>query len=362
LSSIKNICIIASSLGGGGAERVASQQSKMLQDLGFKVCVITILNNVTYPVSGKLLNLGLEIGGKDSIIAKFNRHFKIKRFLNDNNVDVIIDHRVRSSVLNELLYSFFTYSGKSVMYYVHSYVIKNYIPSDTFFSKKVFKRANKIIAVSKEIELHVKNTFGFENIKTIYNPIEINDEKLTQLESYQSKFEYVLFYGRIVDEVKNLKLLINAYHKSILKENGIKLLIVGDGKDRNMLIEMANGLNLSEMILFKPFTQSPFTVVKQAKFTVLTSKYEGFPMTMLESLSCGVPVVSVDCKSGPNEIIRDKFNGLLVENNNAEALAEAMNSFVLNAKLYNICKKNAKESISKFNVETISKEWLNILK
>ena len=127
-------------------------------------------------------------------------------------------------------------------------------------------------------------------------------------------------------------------------------------------IDLVDKLNLSEMILFQSFTPNPFPVVKQAKFTVLTSRYEGFPMTILESLACGTPVISVDCKSGPNEIIKNEYNGLLVENNNIKALSDAINLFVLDTKLYNICKNNSKESISKFNVETISKEWFNILK
>jgi len=361
LTSQKNICIIASSLGGGGAERVAAQQSKLLQDIGFNVYVITILNSVTYPISGELLNLGLEIDEKDSIKAKVIRHFKIRKFLNSKNIDLVIDHRIRSSVLNELLYSYFTYSKKMVMYYVHSYKVENYIPSNNILLRRVFKRAQKIITVSKAIEKRVKNTFGLESVQTIYNPIE-QYTSLPLNERAPSKYEYVLFYGRLVDEVKNLKLLINSYHKSILSERKIKLLIIGSGKDKDMLVEMVERLNLSEMILFKPFMTNPFPIVKEAKYTLLTSKYEGFPMTILESLACGTPVISVNCKSGPNEIITNKFNGLLVENNNLEALVEAMNSFVLNSELYEKCKLNTKASISQFTMDVIAKQWYNLLK
>ena len=85
-------------------------------------------------------------------------------------------------------------------------------------------------------------------------------------------------------------------------------------------------------------------------------------MTIIESLACGVPVISVDCKSGPKEIIKDKVNGLLIENNNIESLTNAMNLFVLDDKLYAFCKANTIGSILRFNEDAISKQWINILK
>lgn len=352
---------MASSLGGGGAERVATQQSSMLEKIGHNIFVVTVLNCVSYPVSGKVLNLGLEIDEKDTIRAKIIRHYKTKRFLKKNNIDIIIDHRTRSTVFGELLYSYFTYKGLSVLYYVHSYRLKNYLPKNNLIFRKIFNRGKYIITVAKEIEEQVKKVFQFNHIKTIYNPIDIKSLNSLLKEVVTQDFEYVLFYGRLVDEVKNIQLLINAYEKSILPQKKIKLLIIGDGQDKVMLEEMVNKLSLSEMVLFKPFMSNPFPIVKQAKYTLLTSDHEGFPMTIIESLACGVPVISVDCKSGPKEIIKDKINGLLVENNNIESLINAMNLLVLDDKLYDFCKANTIESVLKFNEDSISKQWVNIL-
>ena len=69
-------------------------------------------------------------------------------------------------------------------------------------------------------------------------------------------------------------------------------------------------------------------ILNNAKFLALTSRYEGFPRVLLESLSTGTPVISVNCKSGPNEIIAHEVNGLLVENFNIKKLSEAFNRFV----------------------------------
>lgn len=358
----KNICIVASSLGGGGAERVASQQSEMFNNLGFNVYLITVLNSITYNTEGKILNLGLEVGVKDSLWAKIIRHYKTSVFLKANNIDVVIDHRTRATVLGELLYSYFTYKGLSVFYYVHSYKLKNYLPENNFIYRKIFGRGKRIITVAKEIELKVNKVFQLNNVTTIYNPIDFQSLSNSLNEVVKLDFQYVLFYGRLVDEVKNLQLLIKAYQKSILAEKQVKLLVIGDGKDKRMLENLVNKFGLSEMILFKSFISNPFPLVSQAKFTVLTSNHEGFPMTIIESLACGVPVISVDCKSGPKEIIKNKYNGLLVENNNIEELVNAMNLFVLDDKLYDFCKGNTVKSVLKFNINTISKQWIDILK
>jgi glycosyltransferase involved in cell wall biosynthesis len=82
---------------------------------------------------------------------------------------------------------------------------------------------------------------------------------------------------------------------------------------------------------------------------------------LVESLALGTPVISVNCESGPSEIIIDKHNGLLVENNNPDVFAEAMNRFISDQELYTHCKNNAKESVQKFSMENISKDWKRII-
>jgi N-acetylgalactosamine-N,N'-diacetylbacillosaminyl-diphospho-undecaprenol 4-alpha-N-acetylgalactosaminyltransferase len=86
------------------------------------------------------------------------------------------------------------------------------------------------------------------------------------------------------------------------------------------------------------------------------------PMVLLESLACGTPIISWDYASGPKEIITNKQNGLLIENQETDKLIEAMNLFVSDNNLYLQCKENAVSSVKQFSLETIGNEWLNHLK
>src|SRR5690606_752688 len=114
--------------------------------------------------------------------------------------------------------------------------------------------------------------------------------------------KYVLSYGRLEDSIKDFSFLIEAFSNSKVWKKDFQLVILGDGKDKDKLQKLANSKECSKNILFLPFTNNPFEIIKNAHCVTLTSKYEGFPMVLVESLSLGVPVVSLNIISGPSEI------------------------------------------------------------
>lgn len=354
-SNKKRICIVTRSLGEGGADRVASLQSIFFSNLGYQVFIVSILNFTKYSYKGKLLNLG-EIKEKDNtFLGRYKRFLIFKNFLKDNQVDIIIDHRVRKKIFSEAIISFFLY-GKKAIYVIHNSKIDLYFPSSKWIAKLAYRNAKKIVAVSDEIKQQVINTYGFNNVMRIYNPIDFDDINLKKEDSVNLNYKYIFWYGRFEDKQKNLSLLINSYKHSVLPSLKIKLVLMGQGKDENKIIELIKSLNLNDDIKVLPFSINPFSYIKQAVYVVLSSRYEGFPMTVLESLACGKPVLSVKYGDSVHEIIKNKYNGLLVENN-VEALSKGLNIFIQNKNLYENCKNNAILSVERFNMQNISHQW-----
>ena len=106
-------------------------------------------------------------------------------------------------------------------------------------------------------------------------------------------------------------------------------------------------------------TQSnPFPYLAGAKFLTLSSRTEAFPMVLIEALALECPIVATDCPTGPREIVREGENGLLVENENTQALSQAIDKLYFDDNLLSTFKKNAIPSIQHLSGDVIAKEWL----
>tara|TARA_Y100000385_G_scaffold50274_1_gene47073 strand:- start:1928 stop:3016 length:1089 start_codon:yes stop_codon:yes gene_type:complete len=355
------IAIITSSLGGGGAQKSSANLSFVLSKLDYDVHIISILNQIDYEYKGQLLNLGEFKDQNDSIFGKIKRFKLFYNYLKSENFDYIIDSRSRPTFFKQFLINKILYSNQNVIYIIHSYLLNNYFPSNRFLARWLYNNAKHLLCVSNDIKDLVIHKFGLKATKTMYNAF-LSHNSIPPDYELQLPKNFILFFGRIDDKVKNISLLLEAFKRSQLPNKNIELVILGDGPDTLYLKQKVKDLELEDKVTFLSYLSDPKAIISKAIFTTLTSTHEGFPMVVIESLHLGVPVVSVDCKSGPSEVINHKENGLLVDNHNPIALADAFNEFIENKKLYNHCKEQAKQSVEKFSDDIISKSWLNLLK
>lgn len=357
----KKVCIVSISLGKGGAERSAAMLSEMLHSEGYEVHSAILTDEIHYPYKGALLNLGKLKTEGENFSGRFKRVLKLRSYLKQHNFDVIIDHRTKNNLYREQFYHKFIYKGFKKIYVVHSANPDLYLTKHPKKFGQVYNQNTATVGVSKYISEEILPKFGVKNSITIPNAYDPNwSSSKGQIPNELVGNKYILSYGRIDDAVKDFTFLLNAYTASMLWKEGVKLVILGDGPDKDALQQFTESLPSSEHILFLPH-QTPFNSIANAQFVTLTSRFEGFPMVLVESLSLGVPVVSLDIVSGPSEIVEHEQNGLLIQERNVSLFAEAMQRMSKDDILRKKCQEHAKASVAQFSKEVISKKWKKLV-
>ena len=138
------------------------------------------------------------------------------------------------------------------------------------------------------------------------------------------------------------------------------MLILGEGNERKNLESLIKTLKLENKVFLMGKRDNIEDYYRQCEFFILPSKYEGFPNVLVEALANGCACISTDCPTGPNEIIKNEVNGLLIENDNQKAMTKAIDRLFFDKKLKYMLKNNAKKSILHLKLENIAEEWLKI--
>ncbi|GAA4048225.1 glycosyltransferase [Flavobacterium chungnamense] len=354
------ICLVTVTLSDGGAERCAATLSHFFVNQGFEVHHLVFSGKIEYDYSGEVMHLAQHVSGSNRIVSRIKRFTILKKYLKEQNFDYVIDFRVKRFFLQEFIIHNYLY--KNHIQTIHSNKLDSYISKNKFLANLLYKNCKQLIAVSKGIEEKIKIEYNFKNIHQIYNPIDFEKINEIKLNSIDFEGDFILAAGSMNKNVKQFDHLIECYSKSNLPDKNIKLIILGDGKLKQDWIDLADRVGQKENIIFKGNVENPFAYYSKALFTVLTSKYEGLPMVLIESLACETPVLAYNCETGPSEIINHLQNGLLVENQNKEAMIAAINTFYEDKNLYLHCKNNCKTTISKYEVENIGNQWLSLFK
>lgn len=187
-------------------------------------------------------------------------------------------------------------------------IYSNYLYRKLFTHKRIFTVSDFIRQpiAEKAQALNVKMTA----LNTIYNPCDI--DKITTMAKEHLDFSepFILAVGRLTKQ-KRFDRLINAYKQANISQ---KLVILGDGNQKEALKKQIKELQLEQKVLLKGIDKNPFKWMKQADFFVLSSDVEGFVLVVNEALACGTPVVATDC--GPiTEILSGQLSEGIAEKN-----------------------------------------------
>ena len=168
----------------------------------------------------------------------------------------------------------------------------------------------------------------------------------------------VICAGRYAPQ-KGYDLLIHAWEKINSSYNDWHLYIFGNG-NREPFQNIVNGYGLCENVHLMEAT--PHIAIEFAKSSiyVMSSRFEGFGLVLVEAMACGLPCVSFDCPHGPRDIITDGEDGILVENGNVEALARALEKLMDDVTLRKSMGEKAVNKISRYDCDIIMKQWIQL--
>ena len=231
--------------------------------------------------------------------------------------------------------------------------------------KNISRMADKIIVNSLEFKAEYKKKF---NIQThcIYNPLnksEIikNSNKKIFFSFFKRNTINFISIGRLVDQKDQITIL-KSFKKLKEKTNyKFKLLIIGNGINKDFLQEFIKKNNLSLNIKIMNFQTNPYPYIKKSEVLILSSLFEGLPNVLLESLSLKKFVISSDCPTGPKEILDYGKNGLLFKMNDENDLLRKIVYYIQNKKKCEYLLGNGVKRLWRFDYHSNLQKYVKLM-
>lgn len=316
---MKKVLFVIAGLYGGGAERVLSNLVINFPE-DWEIDILLNNNRIEFPYKGNILTLSLPDFGERKTIGYFIREVVrrtcyLRKLKKNNNYSACISLLESSNISNILsgnkycktiisIHNVMVSKEAKLLYRISAYPLINLL----------YRHADKIITVSKEIEAQLvqKLKAPKEKTVTIVNGCDCLkiQEQIEKLPQNKKGYEYfmnknhkiVVCVGRI-DVQKGQWHLIRAFSEVVKKEPKAMLFLIGIGALEDYLKELIQKYNLEKNIIMLGFCDNPFWYNAHADIFILPSMYEGYPCALAEAVCCGVPCITTDFHSGAREII-----------------------------------------------------------
>lgn len=356
-----NICFLLGGFTGiGGIGRVTSiLANKLCQDEAYKIYVLSYYDNKkanNYKLDARIkcdylfgqpLNMtkGIMRGGV----------FKLRKYLINNEIDILV-------ACGEIYFPITIFSTIGMRTQTVCWEHSNATVADEHSYQRLCRRigaknADRLVNLTKHgKKLYLKK---YKNIfvDQIYNPID--DEIFKYTKHYNMNSKRILSVGRFCYQ-KNFELLIDIANVILHKNNDWTWEIYGDGESRGTLENMIKSYGLDNRILLKGTVNNLYELYPDYAFLVMTSRFEGFPMTLLEGSAHGLPLISFDILTGPNEIIHNGDNGFLIEAFNKEEMISKITCLIENQEERLRMSKTARERSKQYRVNEIVNQWKSL--
>jgi GalNAc-alpha-(1->4)-GalNAc-alpha-(1->3)-diNAcBac-PP-undecaprenol alpha-1,4-N-acetyl-D-galactosaminyltransferase len=353
------ITVVIASLQAGGAERVLSALSNSWAQQGREITLITLapLDTDFYTVDPGVQRVGLGLVGPSSnsaaaVKSNVRRLRRLRQEIKRSRPHVVVSFVDQTNVLT-LAAS--RGSGIPVIACEHIDPREHHIRRVWRVLRSVlYARAAALVVLTDSVRAWAERLVKSDQVHVIPNPAPTVDCADAPAQTRSART--IAAMGRLAPQ-KGFDLLLAAFGRCASKQMDWSLVILGEGEERTRLEGLAGELGIKSRVSLAGRVQDPATFLRQADLFVLASRYEGFPMALLEAMSCGLAVISTDCKSGPREIVRDGVDGVLVPPNDVDALAAAMERLMRDGDERERLGARAVEIVERFSMERILVMW-----
>lgn len=364
------LLFVISSLTGGGAEGVMSTLSNHLAARGHEVLLVTHLKRHVYHIDEKVKLIDCRDWQYDTfkgnIIVRLYKKIA-NRFLDYTNLKRIVKEEkpelVMSFLLQWLWQIILICKGRIPIVFASRNAFERSLGCGDWFTKHVLFKCADVLSVTSYYDVAYLHKC-YKKVVTVPNPLRFGP--LTT-EEYRQSFDArknILACGRITSQ-KGFHHLVLAFAKIAAKYPDWDIDISGkqgiDDEYENLLKKTIKDSGIEERVHFIGFNNDIDMVMREHAIFCLSSNNEGFPNVLNEAMAMGCACVSYDIVTGPREIIIDGLDGVIVENQNIDALSEALEEVIANnAKRYNFGLK-AIEDIQRFRCDVVIGKWEKLL-
>ena len=363
-----------------GTERVMSDKMNYLAEHGYDVTLVTYeqgIHPLAFSLHPTILHFDLDtrffLFEKNGIFKRFFIMLKMRRLfrrrlqslLDEIHPDILVT-TTYSMKLVDIILSVKTSACRLVESHVACYTVKksfDYKDKSLFRLLAVFSDIFMLRKIAKADYL-VTLTHGdaadwrryTPNVIVIPNPVTYIPETIVPCDVSRHR---IICVGRL-HEQKGFDMLIDAFAMIAYQCPEWTVDIFGEGSDREVLEERILRNTLEGRIKINGSTSYIYDEYQRSDFFVLSSRYEGFGLVLVEAMSCGIPCVSFRCKYGPEEIITSGEDGLLVDDGNVQALADSMLWMMEHSLERKEMGKNARINVAKYKKDFIMRSWMSL--
>ncbi|MFK0276346.1 glycosyltransferase family 4 protein [Ensifer sp. NPDC090286] len=350
------ITIIVSALGAGGTEHVVSLVASHWARLGCAVTVITLEAPASEPyykldprVALRRLDVPVRMASKINAAWLVIRRLRLLRSaIRSSRPDFVLSFLTRTNVLTLL-----ATSGLGLPVIVserNNPAVQPFGPIWKWLQLRLYPRAFALVTMTKGALDYFSPDVRRQG-RVIPNAIDLpagwknrrGNNKLTAV-------------GRLTRQ-KGFDMLLEAFARIADQHPDWKLVIWGEGEARTELEAQRDALGLTDRVEMPGLTQRPGLWLETADAFVLSSRYEGWGIVLLEAMAAGLPVVSFACDWGPTDMIADGEDGILVPSGDIKALADALSDVMGNSALRTRLAANAQANVRRYDAKHVLSQW-----